>query len=346
MANRRMFSLDVVDTDIFLDLPTSSQALYFHLGMRADDDGFVSSPKRITTMIGANQDDLKLLIAKGFVIVFEEGIIVISHWKRNNYLKTDRHKNTIYQNQLATLTVNNGIYELDTSCIQDVSKTYPSCIQNVSEMGPQDRLGKDRIGKSSLSKDRLSKDKERVDYQQIADMYNDTCVSFPCLTRLSDSRKNAIKAGLRRYSIEDFRKLFTMAEESSFLKGQNNRNWSANFDWLIQDSNMTKVLDGNYVDRKEKIKAEIYKIAHTHISEKAFERYRDKIHDLICLCCPLEGFTQEQVDYMLHEWGAKPLSEKYVLTAPEEDSFSHWDQELKKSLPSSLGGADERQDAK
>lgn len=74
MANRRMFSLDVVDTDIFLDLPISSQALYFHLGMRADDDGFVSSPKRVTSMICANQDDLKLLIAKGFIIALEDGI--------------------------------------------------------------------------------------------------------------------------------------------------------------------------------------------------------------------------------------------------------------------------------
>ena len=218
--------------------------------------------------------------------------------------------------------------------------------QMTTKCHTEDRLGKDSIGKSSLSKDRLSKDKERVDYQQIADMYNDTCVSLPRLTRLSDSRKNAIKAGLRRYSIEDFQKLFTMAEESSFLKGQNKRSWSANFDWLIRDSNMAKVLDGNYVDMKEMIKAEIYKIAHTHISEKAFERYHNQIHDLICLCCPLEGFTQEQVDYMLHEWGSKPLSEKYVLKAPEEDSYSHWDQKLKKSLPSSLGGADERQETK
>ena len=82
MANRRMFSLDVVDTDIFLDLPISSQALYFHLGMRADDDGFVSSPKRVTAMIGANQDDLKLLIVKGFVIALEAGVLVIQNrWR-------------------------------------------------------------------------------------------------------------------------------------------------------------------------------------------------------------------------------------------------------------------------
>lgn len=124
MANRRMFSLDVVDTDAFLDLPISSQALYFHLGMRADDDGFVSSPRRLTAMIGANQDDLKLLAAKGFVITLESGIVVIRHWKQNNYIQKDRYKCTIYNQELACLSVENGIYRvcvsnMDTSCIQN-----------------------------------------------------------------------------------------------------------------------------------------------------------------------------------------------------------------------------------
>ena len=81
-------------------------------------------------------------------------------------------------------------------------------------------------------------------------MYNEICVSFPRLTKLSDSRKKAIRARLNQYTIEDFKRLFAMAEESSFLKGQNGRDWSANFDWLIKDSNMAKVLDGNYVDKK------------------------------------------------------------------------------------------------
>ena len=97
------------------------------------------------------------------------------------------------------------------------------------------------------------KDMERdsnIDYQQIADMYNEICISFPRLTKLSDSRKKAIRARLNQYAIEDFKRLFELAEESSFLKGQNARNWSANFDWLIKDSNMAKVLDGNYMDRK------------------------------------------------------------------------------------------------
>lgn len=83
-------------------------------------------------------------------------------------------------------------------------------------------------------------------------MYNDICVSFPRLTKLSDARRKAIRARFRQYSVEDFRKLFQMAEESSFLKGQNPRNWSASFDWLIKDANMAKVLDGNYVDSARK----------------------------------------------------------------------------------------------
>lgn len=91
---------------------------------------------------------------------------------------------------------------------------------------------------------------KRVDYQQIADMYNNTCVSFPKCTKLSDARKRAIKARMKQYSIEDFQRLFDMAEQSSFLKGKNSRNWSANFDWLIKDTNMVKVLDGNYANTK------------------------------------------------------------------------------------------------
>ena len=96
----------------------------------------------------------------------------------------------------------------------------------------------------------IEKRERNIDYQQIADMYNETSVSFPQLTKLSDSRQKAIRARLNTYTVEDFRKLFQMAESSSFLKGGNDRNWAATFDWLIKDSNMAKVLDGNYADRK------------------------------------------------------------------------------------------------
>ena len=91
MARRRMFSLDVVDTDRFLDMPSSTQALYFHLGMRADDDGFVASPKRTAAMCGCSADDLNLLAAKGFVRPFESGVLVIIDWRKNNQIRPDRY---------------------------------------------------------------------------------------------------------------------------------------------------------------------------------------------------------------------------------------------------------------
>ena len=91
---------------------------------------------------------------------------------------------------------------------------------------------------------------KRINYQQIVDLYNETCVSFPSVRSLSDARKKAIRARLNTHPLEDFKRLFEKAEASSFLKGSNNRNWSATFDWLIQDGNMAKVLDGNYDDRQ------------------------------------------------------------------------------------------------
>lgn len=95
----------------------------------------------------------------------------------------------------------------------------------------------------------IETDKIKIDYQLIADMYNDTCVSFPKVKSLSEARKKAIKARLKVYTIDDFKQLFQLAEESSFLKGGNSRNWSANFDWLIKDANFAKVLDGNYANK-------------------------------------------------------------------------------------------------
>lgn len=97
MARRRMFSLDVVDTDKFLEMPASAQSLYFQLGMRADDDGFVSSPRKIILMCNCSSDDMKELISLGYIISFDSGIVAISDWKRNNYIQKDRYTPTIYQ---------------------------------------------------------------------------------------------------------------------------------------------------------------------------------------------------------------------------------------------------------
>lgn len=103
MAKRRMFSQQITESDSFLDMPLSTQALYFHLSLNADDDGFVNSPKRVQRVIGANDDDLKLLIAKKFVIAFESGVIVIKHWKINNFIRSDRYTPTVYADEKAML---------------------------------------------------------------------------------------------------------------------------------------------------------------------------------------------------------------------------------------------------
>ena len=125
-----MFSLSVVDTDWFLDLPLSTQALYFHLNMRADDDGFVDAPNSIVRKIGASKNDFDLLVAKRYVLKFESGIIVIKHWRMHNTIRQDRYKPTQFQEELKTLSVkDNKAY---TDCQPSGNQMTTKCIQNVS----------------------------------------------------------------------------------------------------------------------------------------------------------------------------------------------------------------------
>ena len=150
MAQRRMFSTKIVDSDAFLDMPLSTQALYFHLGMRADDDGFISNPKRLQRSIGATDDDLRLLLAKRFLLAFESGVVVVKHWKVNNYIQKDRYNPTLYQKEFNALFIkDNGIYTDHPIPIEQ--STYPECTQNGYKPDTQVRLGKDRIGKKSIN---------------------------------------------------------------------------------------------------------------------------------------------------------------------------------------------------
>lgn len=120
MANRRMFAKTVIDADAFIEMPLSAQALYFHLAMRADDDGFVNNPNRIRKDIGAAEDDMRLLIAKRYLIGFESGVLVIKHWRIHNYIQADRYTPTIYAEEKSRLvSQKESGYEL---CIHDVYK--------------------------------------------------------------------------------------------------------------------------------------------------------------------------------------------------------------------------------
>jgi hypothetical protein len=113
MAERRMFAKTIIDSDAFLDMPLSTQSLYFHLSMRADDDGFINNSKKIQRMIGASDDDLKILMMKNFIIPFESGVVVIKHWRIHNYIRNDRYKETVYQEEKNQLTLKeNNAYTL------------------------------------------------------------------------------------------------------------------------------------------------------------------------------------------------------------------------------------------
>lgn len=149
MAQRRMFSLAVTDTDAFQDMPTSSQALYFHLGMHGDDDGFVGSPRKIMRAAGCNSDDLRLLATKGFIIPFESGVIVIRDWKVNNSLKNDRYHETLYQAEKALLDTNRaGAYEVrnatDPQCFQAGSKVESEQTKKPTKRNEQNKDGEDK----------------------------------------------------------------------------------------------------------------------------------------------------------------------------------------------------------
>ena len=148
MAERRMFAKTIIDSDAFLEMPTTSQLLYFHLSMRADDDGFVNKPKSLMRMVGCKDDDLKLLFVKKFLIPFESGVVVIKHWKIHNYIRKDTYTETKYKEEKATLEMDeNNAYRLaDATALQlrDESVTSPST---------QDRLGKERVGKERIGED-------------------------------------------------------------------------------------------------------------------------------------------------------------------------------------------------
>lgn len=149
MAEKRMFTQKIIDSDPFLDMPLSTQALYFHLNMRADDDGFINNPKRIQRTIGASEDDLKLLLAKRFVIGFENGVIVIKHWRMHNTLRKDRYNPTQYQEEFALLEVkDNNAYTEKMDGNLPATTWQPTG----NQPEPQYSIGKNSIDKESTDK--------------------------------------------------------------------------------------------------------------------------------------------------------------------------------------------------
>lgn len=158
MAERRMFTKKIIDSDAFLDMPLSTQALYFHLAMRADDDGFINNPKKIQRMVGATDDDMKVLITKSFILCFESGVIVIKHWKMHNYIQSDRYHPTQYQEEKNKLFLkNNKAYSFTQGETLEIPTMGTECIQNEYNSDTEVRLGKVRLGK----------DRDSIDYYSL-----------------------------------------------------------------------------------------------------------------------------------------------------------------------------------
>lgn len=142
MAERRMFAKTIVLSDAFLDMPLSARCLYFTLGMLADDDGFVNSPKSIIRQAGASIDDMNILLAKRFILAFDSGVIVIKHWRIHNYIQKDRYKESKYIEEKAAITV-------------DRNGAYTECIHDVYNLDTQVRLGKDSLDKERIVEDSI-----------------------------------------------------------------------------------------------------------------------------------------------------------------------------------------------
>src|SRR3990167_5382700 len=157
MAQRRMLSLKIVDTDAFLDMPLSSQVLYFHLTMRADDDGFVSNPKKIMRMIGSQNDDYKILITKRFIIPFENGVCVIKHWLIHNLIRSDRYITTQWIKEKSQLSIDPKTKKYS------LNEGENNVIPNDNQMATQVRLGKVRLGKVRDTSEQSSREKDIVE---------------------------------------------------------------------------------------------------------------------------------------------------------------------------------------
>ncbi len=272
MANKRMFTMKIVDTDAFLDMPLSTQCLYFHLNMRADDDGFIGNPKRIEKIIGANDDDLKLLIAKRFVILFDDGVIVIKHWRMHNTLSRDRYIETSYTDEKKKLLLkDNGSYSLtngnsidDTKLIErsnrqtqkrrkiDERKTHSDKdigLDKDLELDLDTELDKDKekdINDLIVSKDTI----RQTDVQRIIDEWN-TLEEFGInpVKRMTSKREQAVKARIRQNHMDDILEAIENIRHSSFLQGQNKEGWMITFDWFLKPGNFAKVFEGNYLDK-------------------------------------------------------------------------------------------------
>ena len=252
MAQKRMFTMKIVDSDAFLDMPATTQCLYFHLNMRADDDGFIGNPKRIMKITGASEDDLRLLIAKRFVLTFEDGVIVIKHWRMHNTLSRDRYAETSYTDEKKMLLLkDNGSYSLtggnpidDTRLIErsgrqtqqrrnkDATKTHSDKGLDIDK-----DIDKEKDNKLIVSKDTIC----QTDVRRVIEEWNklqEVGINPIRDIKPSSKRCQLLKGRIREYGIDEVLNAINNVRK--------NRGWMITFDWFVKPNNFLKTLEGNY----------------------------------------------------------------------------------------------------
>lgn len=238
MAQRRMFSLKVIDTDMFLDLSINAQLLYFHLAIRADDDGFISSPKKIVRMINLKEEDFNTLIDKGLIIKFESGVCVVKHWLVHNCIQKDRYCETLYLNEFQKLVKTNSIYELNNDL---------SCIQNDSNLETQGSLGLNSIAKDSKGKENA----EDSPIDRISELYSKYCPNLLPVLQITDTRRKNINKLFETFSWEEIQKAFIAIGKSEFCNGK--KGFKASIDFCINIDRVTSALEGKYDEHSNRV---------------------------------------------------------------------------------------------
>lgn len=250
--------MKIVDSDAFLDMPATTQCLYFHLNMRADDDGFIGNPKRIMKMTGASEDDLRLLIAKRFVLTFEDGVIVIKHWRMHNTLSRDRYTETSYIDEKRMLLLKeNGSYSLASGNVIDDTKliersnrqTHNRRNKDATKTHAEKDIGldidKEKDNKLIVSKDTIC----QTDVRRVIEEWNklqEVGINPIRDIKPSSKRCQLLKGRIREYGIDEVLNAINNVRKSDFLRGENNRGWMITFDWFVKPNNFLKTLEGNY----------------------------------------------------------------------------------------------------
>lgn len=278
MAQKRMFDKIITNDDNFLEMPNSTQALYFHLSMNADDDGFVNNWKSIMKITGTKEDDLKILISKSYLIPFDSGILVIKHWRINNYLRGDRYRPTQFQKEFNMLENHeNKAYQLksewSTIGIPLVNPDKIRIDKNRIEKNREEEnsiedtkmsLKTDKIDKMSLKTDNLSSndslaiaspiptENKKDVFNNFLNIYNEECTNLPKCLKITEKRKVAINKCLKeKINEEVFRQICIKANQSDFLIGENDRNWKADFDFVTRTDKAMQILEGKYENRQK-----------------------------------------------------------------------------------------------